>query len=150
MPAPIVPISTLEGNRRQADRLRTWIRADFQPLLGHGKGSLELGELQRALVSDLSRTGAFLTEVGYLRVGTTIHLFVRLPDRPGNPLVCYAKVARRQTGETPGYGLRFLRLSTDDEVRLARYVQSLRDRDRRALPAPPTIELDVDDMEEVA
>lgn len=116
--ATIVPISTAEGNRRRAQRLRTWLRADFCPLLGHGKGRLELGELSRALVADLSLAGAFLTEVGYLRVGTTIHLFLRLPDRPGNPLVCYAKVVRCQTGENPGYGIRFLRLADEDAARI--------------------------------
>jgi hypothetical protein len=151
MPAAIIPISTDEGNRRRAPRLRTWIRTDFSPLVGHGQGSLEVGAMQRAVAADLSGAGLFLTEVGYLRVGSTIHLFLRLPDLPGNPVVCYAKVVRCQPDPAnPGYGIRFLHLAEADAERVERYVRGLRDRARRGLGAAATIELGLDDIQEVA
>jgi hypothetical protein len=93
--------------------------------------------MQRGVALDISRTGLFVTNVGYLRLGSTIHLFLRLPDVPGNPVVCYAKVVRCERSPRVGYGIRLLRVKSGDIERLERYVARLRAANRRRPPPVP-------------
>ena len=116
------------AERRRAHRLRTWLRVDYCPLVILKAGGLKMGGPQRAVARDLSPTGIFLTEVGYLPVDTVIHLFLRLPDVPGNPVGCYGRVVRTGAEGGTGYGVRFLRLCAEDARRLERYVGSARER----------------------
>ncbi len=119
---PLKPHSTQIGERRCARRLTTRIRVDFCPLVVQTAG-LRVGEPQRGLALSLSRTGAFITDVGYLPLGVTVHLFLRLPDVPANPIGCYAKVVR---AEGDGYGVRFVRLDETQAARIERFVLTLR------------------------
>jgi hypothetical protein len=121
----------LAADRRRSRRLRTWLRVDYCPLVVCPSG-MKVGGPQRAVARNLSADGLLLTEVGYLPIGTVIHLFLRLPDVPGNPVRCYGRVVRVQADEGVGYGVRLIRLRSEDAARLDRYVSSLRSAQERA------------------
>ena len=101
--------------RRQTARLRTRLPVDYCPLVTQEAG-LRVGGMQRGVVVDLSQGGVLVTDVGYLKVGALVHLFLRLPDLPG-PIACYARVVRR---ERAGYGIRFVQLRPSDRQRVGR------------------------------
>jgi hypothetical protein len=92
------------------------------------ENGLRIGGMQRGIAVDISQTGLLITDIGYLRVGAVLHLFLRLPDVPGNPIVCYARVVRRASH---GYGIRFIRLRQTDHHRLGRYVDDLLEAEYR-------------------
>lgn len=125
-------ISKISLKRREAERLQTRLRADYCPLVAHG-GGLRVGGLQRGVATNLSESGLFIADVGYLKVGALVHLFLRLPDIPANPIVCYARVVRRGLGREQGYGLRFLRLPERDAARIRCFVDGLRSFGARAV-----------------
>jgi hypothetical protein len=108
-------------DRRRACRLQARVRVDFCPLVTRENG-LRIGGMQRGVAANISQTGLLVTDVGYLRVGAVLHLFLRLPDVPANPIVCYARVVRR---DNQGYGIRFIRLRQTDHHRLGRFVDDL-------------------------
>jgi hypothetical protein len=120
-------------DRRGNCRLATRLRVDFCPLVMTTSGDgLRIGGMQRGIAVNISQAGLFVTDVGYVQVGAVLHLFLRLPDIPANPVVCYAKVVRR---EPEGYGIRFLRVKQTDLRRLARYVDDLLEARYRAMVA---------------
>jgi len=159
------------GDRRRTPRLRAGILADCCPLFHRGK-LLEVSRTQRVVVRDLSATGIFVTDVCYLAVGTTVQLYLRLPDLPASVISCVARVVRCQRNGTRGLGLRLLRLRTADVPRLERFMRylkvrhtggplmasgtvELRDEDLLPLGPPPilpgvTIELSERDLESAA
>jgi hypothetical protein len=126
----ILRFSTCNGDRRVAPRLQTRLRVDFCPIVTKNEG-LTIGGPQRGVTQDLSVSGLFLGEVGYLQIGATLHLMLRLPDVPANPIVCFAKVVRREKDGRAGYALRFLQLSDADAVRLSHFVRGLKARKAR-------------------
>lgn len=115
------PRAPAPGERRKAHRLFTWLRVDFCPLVNR-TGGLSIGSLQRGIALNISQGGLYVTDVGYLQVGALLHLFLRLPDVPANPVVCYARVVRH---DYHGYGIRLMRVRETDNRRLERYVDDL-------------------------
>jgi len=94
---------------------------DFCPLVTRTEG-LRIGGMQRGIATDISQSGLFVSDVGYLQMGATLHLCLRLPDIAANPVTCYAKVVRR---DRDGYGIRFIRVKETDLRRLNRFVEDL-------------------------
>lgn len=130
----LLRFSTLSGDRRRSPRYNLRVRVDFCPIVTRAGAGLAVGGPQRGVALDLSESGLFLGEVGYLQVGATVHLFLRLPDVPANPIGCYAKVVRREIGGEggrDGYAVRFLQLPEADLIRLARFVRLQKARSRR-------------------
>ena len=109
------------NDQRGKRRLETRIRVDYRPLVGRAE-DLTVGDLHRAVATDVSEGGIFLGDAGYLKVGSLLHIFLRLPDAPASPVACFARVVRCDYGDRSGYGLRFLRLKYGDTTRLRRFV----------------------------
>lgn len=120
------------GERRSAHRMVTWLRVDFCPLVSRRSRGLRIGQLQRGIALNVSRGGMYVSDAGHLQVGALLHLFVRVPDAPTTPVVCYAKVVRH---DNQGYGVRFLRLRETDKRRLDRYLDGLLDARLRSRQA---------------
>jgi len=130
----LLRFSTFSGDRRRSPRYKTRVRVDFCPIVARSGSGLAVGKPQRGVALDVSESGLFLGEVSYLQLGVTIHLFLRLPDVPGNPIGCYAKVVRRELGGEggrDGYAVRFFQLPETDLIRLARFVRLQKARGRR-------------------
>ena len=144
---PITRLTSRAGDRRRARRLRTWLRVDYCPLVRDSRG-LKVGTPQRAIASDLSASGLFITEASYLPVGAVVHLFIRLPDVAANPIVCFGKVVRATRGGGGGFGVRFMRLRTEDARRLESYTRSMESHRSQQLSPDRTLELTEQDLEE--
>jgi hypothetical protein len=126
----LIPLATRNPDRRCSFRLKTRLRVDLCPLVSLREG-LRVGSLVRGIALDISQSGLLLTEGGYLQIGATVHLILRLPDVPANPICCYGKVVRRESEPHPGYGIRFLEVRETDAHRIAQYVRFIKSRARR-------------------
>ena len=129
-----LPLPSSPPEKRRSQRRETRLRVDFCPLVPVGQG-LIIGGPHRGIAINISTAGLFISDGGLLLMGTTIHLFLRLPDIPANPVACHGKVVRRGTKDQPGYGIRYVLLRDNDACRLEHYVQLLDERARRMASA---------------
>ena len=120
------------SDQRAHPRLATRMRVDFVALEADADG-VDLTSPKFGVARDISERGLLLGRTGFLPVGSLLHLFLRLPDLPANPIGVYARVLRCHVDDDGvGYGLRFLRCRERDRRRLRRYVgEQLRYRQPR-------------------
>jgi hypothetical protein len=125
-------IKTLTYNeRRAARRLKTRLRVDYCALV---KG-MQCGGFRRGVSGDLSPSGIFLSDTGYLPVGATLQLLIRLPDIPANPIACYGRIVRADREHYDGYGITFMRMRAADRRRMERYIGAIEDAKGQAIMA---------------
>lgn len=129
--------SRTSQDRRRSPRLLSCLRVDYCPLI-RPDGEVSMGSLQRGIAANLGNEGLLMRSRAELPNGALLHLFLRLPDVPGNPIACYARVVRR--GTDPGtYGLRIERVRQQDRRRLERYIMAQVLRRRTPPPLPRDI-----------
>lgn len=119
------PLPPEVANRRAGRRQAVQLRIDILPLLDTA-GRLVRSRPRTGLSLDLDEHGMLCSRVGYLPVGGVVRLFIRLPDRPEQPLACNARVMRCDLVSQPSYGLRFIDLPPSDALRLRAYAESFR------------------------
>ncbi len=139
------PVGDRCGERRRSRRLRTRLRAYYCPLF-HGVELVQVRGARQAVVTDVSARGVFLAGAPELRVGTLLHLFLRLPDLPATEVSCLGRVARRHESLAGGAGVQLLRVRTCDAARLHRFLDSLQGRVAEPLTAAITLELEEEDL----
>ena len=124
---------------RRAPRWGTRIPVRFHVFDGR-TGRLQMTGLDSARAYDIGEQGLFLSRVD-LPVGTRLHFFFELPESWGGLVEAFGEVVHTQprldtTGfETPGAGVRLLRMSPRDRARLDRYLAERRMIDAAYLSA---------------
>jgi len=73
-----LPLPSSPPEKRRSQRRETRLRVDFCPLVPVGQG-LIIGGPHRGIAINISTAGLFISDGGLLLMGTTIHLFLRLP-----------------------------------------------------------------------
>jgi len=103
-------------------------------------GRLEITRLHTSRAYDIGEQGLFLARVD-APIGTRLHFFFELPEVWGGLVEAFGEIVHLQprldaTGfETPGAGVRLLRMSPRDRARLDRYLAERRRIDAAYLSA---------------
>jgi hypothetical protein len=95
-------------NRRSDERVSTNLPAKWRGITGHHEGRIE----------DLSRSGCFINTKGWVDVGETVGVEIKLPS--GEWLELRGEVTSFQTGI--GFGLLFTFLTDEEEQALRELV----------------------------
>jgi hypothetical protein len=126
------PLPSEANNRRAVSRHALNIRVDLFPLLDEEKKPLS-GCLRCGVTMDVSEQGLLFGQAGLLSLGSTVRLFIRLPDLPADPIACNARVVRCDRTGPPRYGLKFIGMRPTDIHRIQSFPRSAAPAEKGAL-----------------
>jgi hypothetical protein len=124
------------SSERREPRFRTRIRVRLH-VFDARSGELTVGQMVEAETRDFGPRGMFLAGMS-LACATRVHLYL---DIPGGCVEAFGVVVHDRPRADPsgttrtGIGIRFTRLSLDDEQRLEDFVADRRNADKAAMEA---------------